>query len=192
MSRILSISQEHELLQKLESAGLTSELAQKIITSKDNKLAKKVIEFLKMQSETRVKISDYFGHGIAGQIPQYMSDSFLVNVFIPYKDMEITLPKILPTLNEYVLPNRMSDSKIQENTSSKPMSLEEYYLSIYILIILNKADKSKAYIFHVQVKNRVLVLRLSWNGHKWSNSDPWSFDGGDGWVAGGVFVSLPL
>ena len=45
--RSLSIGHEHELLQKLESAGLTPEMANKIITAKGNSVAKKVIDLLK-------------------------------------------------------------------------------------------------------------------------------------------------
>jgi Mn-dependent DtxR family transcriptional regulator len=192
MSRILSISQEHELLQKLESAGLNSDVAQKVITSKGNNLAKKVVDFLKNEIgilKNVIKISDFFGHQIADQIPQWMSDTFLTKVFNPYKDMEITLPEVLPILNEYVLPRNMSDSKIQENTSSKPMSLEEYYLARYILLISGKADKSKVYLFHVQVGNEVLALYLYWYGDSW-NSHDWSFGRGDGWGAADRVCSI--
>lgn len=45
-NRELSIHQEHEVLGKLEAAGLTEELAQRIIQSKDNTLAKKVIGYV--------------------------------------------------------------------------------------------------------------------------------------------------
>ncbi len=46
VSRILSVHQQHEVLLKLESAGLCEELAQRIIDSKDNDLAKKVIRLI--------------------------------------------------------------------------------------------------------------------------------------------------
>lgn len=42
----LSVHQEHELLLKLESAGLNDQLAQLVIDSKKNKLAKQLVEFL--------------------------------------------------------------------------------------------------------------------------------------------------
>ena len=194
MMRSLAISQEHELLQKLESAGLNSQVAQAIITSKGNKLAKKVIDFLKNEIGLKTnsfKVSDLFGNRVEGQIPQWMSETFLVKVFNPYKDMEIAIPEVLPTLNEYVLPHNMKDSKIQENTSSKPMSLEEYFLARYILLISGKADKSKVYIFHVQVGNLVLALLLFWHGDEW-NSNDYAFEDGDDWNAGNMFVSIPL
>lgn len=46
ISRNLSVHQEHELLSKLEAAGLDSILAQNVIISKSNALAKEVVAFL--------------------------------------------------------------------------------------------------------------------------------------------------
>lgn len=46
VSRTLSVHKEHEILLKLESAGLCDELAQKVIDSKDNTLAQKVIRLI--------------------------------------------------------------------------------------------------------------------------------------------------
>lgn len=43
VSRTLSVHKEHELLLKLEAAGLNDDLAQKIIASKDNALALKLV-----------------------------------------------------------------------------------------------------------------------------------------------------
>lgn len=46
VSRTLSVHKEHEVLLKLESAGLCEDLAQKVIDSKDNDLAKKVVRLI--------------------------------------------------------------------------------------------------------------------------------------------------
>jgi hypothetical protein len=46
VSRTLSVHKEHEVLLKLEAAGLNDELAQKVIDSKDNDLAKKVVHLI--------------------------------------------------------------------------------------------------------------------------------------------------
>jgi hypothetical protein len=46
-TRILSIHQEHEVLQMLENAGLDDQLAQKIIDSDRNELAKRLISFIR-------------------------------------------------------------------------------------------------------------------------------------------------
>ncbi len=46
MSRDLSVHKEHEVLLKLESAGLNDDRAQKIIASKDNELAAKIVRLI--------------------------------------------------------------------------------------------------------------------------------------------------
>ena len=46
VSRTLSVHKEHEVLLKLETAGLTDELAQKVIDSKGNELAAKVVRLI--------------------------------------------------------------------------------------------------------------------------------------------------
>ncbi len=52
--RDLSVHQEHELLLKLEAAGLDSGLASGVINSKDNRQAKQVIAFLKNGCKQKV------------------------------------------------------------------------------------------------------------------------------------------
>lgn len=47
VSRTLSVHKEHEVLLKFETAGLNDDLAQKIIESKDNELAAKVVRLIK-------------------------------------------------------------------------------------------------------------------------------------------------
>jgi hypothetical protein len=44
--RTLSVHQEHEFLKKLETAGLNGELAQKVVDSKGNELAAKVVRLI--------------------------------------------------------------------------------------------------------------------------------------------------
>ena len=45
--RTLSVHKEHEFLSKMEAAGLNNELAQRVVQSKNNRLAKKVVRFIK-------------------------------------------------------------------------------------------------------------------------------------------------
>lgn len=59
MSRNLSVHQEHEVLAKLESAGLNGDLAQKIVNSRGNKVAKQIIEFLHNGSFVKTEIQSY-------------------------------------------------------------------------------------------------------------------------------------
>jgi hypothetical protein len=47
VSRTLSVHKEHEVLLKLEAAGLTDELAQRVVDSKGNDLATKVVRLIR-------------------------------------------------------------------------------------------------------------------------------------------------
>lgn len=58
VSRTLSVHQEHELLMKLEDAGLGKEEAQLIIDSKDNELARKLIDLVKVRPTFNIVV-DY-------------------------------------------------------------------------------------------------------------------------------------
>ena len=60
---------EHEFLLKLETAGFDDELAQKVIGSKDNELAVKVVRFISnggFEPTTNQKIARAGGH-VAGK-----------------------------------------------------------------------------------------------------------------------------
>ena len=50
VSRTLSVHKEHELLLKLETAGLNDEFAQRVINSKGNDLAIKVVRLIQNRS----------------------------------------------------------------------------------------------------------------------------------------------
>ena len=57
MSRTLSIHQEHEVLLKLEAAGLDKDLANEIITSRDNDMARNMIEFARNGRQRQIEKS---------------------------------------------------------------------------------------------------------------------------------------
>lgn len=69
VSRTLSVHKEHELLQKLEAAGLNDPLAQKVIESKHNDLAVKVVRLIQnggfesttSQKQAREIMGSFFG-----------------------------------------------------------------------------------------------------------------------------------
>ncbi len=76
MSRTLSVHKEHELLLKLEGAGLSEELAQRVISSKDNELARKVVKFIQdggfeprisQKSARKIMGKNFFGIEEAGR-----------------------------------------------------------------------------------------------------------------------------
>ena len=70
VSRTLSVHKEHEVLLKLEAAGLDDELAQKVIDSKGNDLATKVVRLIEnggFQGSTSKKHArEIMGHNFFG------------------------------------------------------------------------------------------------------------------------------
>lgn len=70
MSRTLSVHQEHEFLLKLETAGLTGELTHKLITSKDNDLALKVVRLIRNggfePTTSQKRAREIMGHNMFG------------------------------------------------------------------------------------------------------------------------------
>jgi hypothetical protein len=65
--RELSVHVEHELLLKLETAGLTQEMAQRIIQSQGNRLAQELVDFLMsrrlgwVEAKKLVGVKNFFG-----------------------------------------------------------------------------------------------------------------------------------
>lgn len=66
VSRNLSVHKEHEVLLKLEAAGLTDELAQRVIDSKGNNLAAKVVRLIQ-NGGFEATTSQKRAHEIMGQ-----------------------------------------------------------------------------------------------------------------------------
>jgi hypothetical protein len=146
MSRILSISQEHELLQKLESAGLNPEVAQKIITSKGNSLAKKVVEFLKnelkivekvlqfisficvvkIQPVKKFKVGDFF---TGGSISMYFGDNFKSWILEKSKDLELSSEEET-LLNKFLLKKDAWDTEIHSDFEKKPVIPVKIFLPL--------------------------------------------------------------
>ena len=136
--RSLAISQEHELLQKFESAGLTSEVAQKIITSKGNNLAKKVVEFLKnelkvvekvlqflaflcvikIQPVKKFTVGKFFKTG--GETPLYFGNNFKNWILENSKNLELSL-ETETELRKFKLIKNAWDSEIQSDFEKKPI-----------------------------------------------------------------------
>ena len=147
---------------------------------------------------TTIKISDFFEED---QIIVEAGDAFFIKVYNLSKDKNIKIifdeTKILPALKEYVLPESMTNLKLQEITSSKPMSLEEFWLARYLLLILGKDKKEDGYLFHVQLEQEVVAIELfciTWpqfGGKKTLNYTVWPLEHNFKMVAGYVFVWLP-
>lgn len=151
--RSLAISQEHELLKKLESAGLNSEVAQAVITSKGNNLAKKVVEFLKnelkivekvlqfllflcvvkIQPVAKFRVGDFFKHR-EGDIPMYLGDNFETWILEKTKDLELSLEKETE-LSKFKLIKNACYSEIHSDFDKEPVIPVKIFLPLLKALI---------------------------------------------------------
>ena len=71
VSRILSVHQEHELLMKLENAGLSKEGAQLVIDSKNNELAREMVAIVEAKFVKAISIYDNIVEAIYDIVVDY-------------------------------------------------------------------------------------------------------------------------
>lgn len=156
--RSLAISQEHELLKKLESAGLTSEVAQAVITSKGNNLAKKLVEFLKNELKIvekvlqflsfictvkvspvqKFRVGDFFKHR-EGNIPMYFDEYFTTWILEESKGLELSLEKEI-SLSKFKLIKRAWDSEIYSDFKKIPIIPVKIFLTLLKSLIENQPN----------------------------------------------------
>jgi hypothetical protein len=98
---------------------------------------------------------------------------------------ELTNKKSTIKLKEYILPEWMSDTEIQKETNSTPINVE-YFASILQNFLL-KADKSRFYVFHIQLKDKIVAFNVYWSGGEWFLV-AYEFDIDGWWSRGDVFL----
>ena len=103
----------------------------------------------------------------------------------------------LGNLSEYVLPENMDDTRIQEGAGNPGcMDLDTFFCVSYLLIFQPQLakqvlgyelKKDKWYLFHVLVNGKKVAVGLYWDGDEWR----WhagDFDDGRDWSAGDVLL----
>jgi hypothetical protein len=145
-------------------------------------------------------VGEVFQHRNANCVPQYFSDQFNVWLWVPQKHKEIIIDtEAVRKLNEYRLPENMYDTTIEKNANSKPMSMEEYWMTRYLLIVNPELGKQllgyqlkqdgTVYIMHVTMADgSVVAVLLRCNDAEWY-SDADRFDDGGDWSEGSIFLS---
>ena len=157
-------------------------------------------EILKEDGIESFIVGEVFQHRNADCIPQYFGDQFNNWLWVPEKHKEIIVDTdAVRKLKEYRLPKKMNDTTIQKNAESKPMSMDEYWLIRYLLIVNPELGKQllgyelkqdgTVYIMHVvKPDGSVVAVRLGWDDAEWySLAD--RFGGGNDWYEGSVFLS---
>ncbi len=144
------------------------------------------------------KIGDVFRHRVSSCVPQYHGDNFKLWLGQPSAAKTILLDFAQASpLQEYILPENMNDTAIQNRAQSKPMTEQQFWLMLYVLIIEPKLgkqhfqyelSKSKYYIFHVQLDSgEVVAVLVFWYVGAWfCYANRFGFDGA--WNQAHVFL----
>ena len=158
-------------------------------------------EILKEDGIESFIVGEVFQQRNADCVPQYFGDQFNNWLLVPDKDKEIIVDtEAVRNLKEYRLPKIMNDTTIQKNAGSTPMSMEEYWLTRYLLIINPELGKQllgyelkqdgTVYIMHVKkADGTVVAVDLGWSGGEWCSS-ALRFGGDGGWSEGSIFLSF--
>ena len=190
-----------KIMTALLQRGLSEKEAQLVNTMSEANLISLIDTWFKKDQEGQADdsfiVGVLFQHRNSACIPQWFSDNFRDWMWKPCKERTIKIDQTPRKLNEYRLPKNMNDSTIQKNAKSTPMSIEEYWLIRYLLIInpeLGKqvlgyeVNKDSAYIIHVKLADgSVVAVRLYWRVGGW-NSPASRFDVDD-WYEGYFFLS---
>ncbi len=184
LRRSLSLHKEHEVLLKLEKAGLNEELSQKIIESKGNVLAKKMIEAVTatVGSSPALKYLKPITNSIPIATQPFQRDSFFKNgpvklyLWDSFKDLILkAIPDLVPAfqgnLRSTQLSKNMYDSEIlTELGHPKPFSLLEFTAILsHLLMKQPEGEEGKllvngyATIFYVELEDgRVVAVYAGW------------------------------
>lgn len=212
--RDLSVHQEHELLLKLEVAGLDKDLASGIINCPNNWQAKqvvaflkngckfviqKVMEFLSYTCEVEIApvkdftVGDFYQTGKDGT-PMYFGDNFTSWILNPMKKMKLFLG-VKTLLHKFLLKKNAHDTEMQSDfiTESPVIPVKKFMAQLKAMIENNSLDNSgKANIFNVDLSeigdDRVVAVDVSWLGVGCS-FDAGPLDYGHRWREGYSFFS---
>ena len=174
------------------------------LTSADSVAFNNVIAFinndmrLNVITDQHFIVGDVFRHrGGEGYTPMYIWEGAQNLLFTPNKERVIAINKTIGKLRDYPLTENMNDSKIQKKAKSTPMSEDEYFLAMFLLIVkpeLGKEvlgytlDTSKYYLFHVKLSSgKVVALGLGWYGAVWGVVD-FAFDTNGNWNQGNMLL----
>jgi hypothetical protein len=133
-------------------------------------------------------VGKVFQRRTEGCIPQYHWDGFKNHLLNDAKDKVISTGKAIKNLSEYVLPQNMNDTTIQQNTKSTPVEESIFWATLYVFLSEGKLLKDKVYIMHVQKDSgEIVAFRMHWDDDEW-DLNAYEFVTDDWWYRGGVFL----
>lgn len=156
------------------------------------------VEEVVSQIEKFFIVGDVFRHcGGKGYAPMYIWKDAQNLLFTPNKDHRIDINNTIGKLRGYTLLTNMNDSNIQKNAKSIPISKDEFFLVLFLLIVNTKLgkevlgyklDTSKCYLFYVQIACEKLVTVSLFPGNDEWNVDCLDFNLNDAWLADAVLL----
>ena len=143
-------------------------------------------------------VGKVFQHRVKGLIPQYHGDNFKSWMLTPAIEKVVSINAFGKNiLKEYVLPQNMKDTPIQNATNSTPMEEDAFWAMLYLLIVNPKLGKKilkyelrkdKVYVFHVKLASgKVVAVDVDWNVDEW-RLDASDFVSVGPWGEGYVFL----
>ncbi len=132
----------------------------------------------KKSGEKTFVVGEVFQHRNEKLIPQYLGGNFKSWLWTPAQKKSVSINAFGKNiLKGYVLPKNMNDTVIQNKNASTPMSEDQFWAMLYLLIIDPKLgkkilkyvlQKDKVYVFHVKLANgTVVAVRVRWNVDEW-------------------------
>lgn len=142
-------------------------------------------------------VGKVFQHRAEDCVPQYHWDGFVNLLLNEAREQVISVGKAIKNISEYVLPENMNDTSIQNKAQSIPIEWKSFWATLYCLIIepeLGKKmfnyelKKDKVYILHVRKRSgEVVAFDVRWRGVEWRLS-AYGFGTRDWWYDGSVFL----
>lgn len=152
----------------------------------------------KKSGEKTFVVGEVFQHRNEKLIPQYLGDNFKSWLWTPAQKKVVSINAFGKNiLKQYVLPENMNDTAIQNKNASTPMTEDQFWAMLYLLIINPKLGKKilkyvlrkdKVYVFHVKLTDgTVVAVRVYWIDDEWDLSAR-GFGHLNLWCEGGVFL----
>jgi len=152
----------------------------------------------KKSGEEIFVVGEVFQHRNKNLVPQYFGDNFKNWLWASAQTRTVAINAFgKNNLKEYVLPKNMYDTAIQNANNSTPMSEDQFWAMLFLLIINPRLGKEilkyelrkdKVYIFHVKLSSdKVVAVSVDWGGGGWSCRAS-AFDYGGPWRGGYVFL----
>jgi hypothetical protein len=197
--RVFGLQKEYSEKAHIAMDNNDEQLFEALLKANSSQKKKFIEEVLKRKSSTdSFIVGEVFQHRNSKPVFQYFGDNFKNWLWEPAKTRGISINAFGQNiLKDYVLPKDMNDTAIVNANSFTSMTEDQFWAMLFLLIIIPKFGKKilkyelrkdKTYILNVKLTSgKVVPVRVFCAGTVW-NFDAFTFDIGDDWVAGNVFL----